>query len=621
MPRTLSLTLLAVALAAVEEATPTIVVTAERGESDLDAATISVEFVTIEQVVERGGAINATDWLRDLPGVGVWSTNGGIDGGNVTVRIRGLDSKYTMFLVDGIPIEDQGSIDGSPRSVFLQPAGLQVVEIAKGPQSGLYGSGAIGGVVAMQTARPTRVNHAEFSLTGGSFDTAGGSATVTGPLGTSAGFAASFNGISSAGITAITNAPDGNSEGHESDGLQRYSGTIRLEAYPSDDGILYIAGSMSRARQEFDDSFAATPPEDSLSENFYRTWRLFGGGTWKVGDSFSAGGDVAITDTQNTVTSAFPYSLDSRQYFGQGHVRIATESRIAATMGVDARRDEAYFTSTASANLTGSYLQVAYDDEAFYASATGRLDHHSEYGNNSTWRFAGAWQAFPERLKLRGAVASGFRAPGLYQIIGDGLWVAANPDLNPETSRTYEGGIDATLCDGLQLMGTVFHSEVTDLIDWGGVGYANVPGRTRSDGAEVSMDLHKRLTTDIGLSANATYTYLDSESASRQPTAYSPEHAGSLRLGTDQRLADQVVVRQGIGIRRTTSYQADSTGTSPVEGATLADLSAGVAIGEMWDVALRVDNLFDERYVVNRSFGTIYATAPRSYWLTVTGRF
>jgi outer membrane receptor protein involved in Fe transport len=135
------------------------------------------------------------------------------------------------------------------------------------------------------------------------------------------------------------------------------------------------------------------------------------------------------------------------------------------------------------------------------------------------------------------------------------------------------------------------------------------------------MDLHKRLTTDIGLSANATYTYLDSESASRQPTAYSPEHAGSLRLGTDQRLADQVVVRQGIGIRRTTSYQADSTGTSPVEGATLADLSAGVAIGEMWDVALRVDNLFDERYVVNRSFGTIYATAPRSYWLTVTGRF
>jgi len=620
MPRTISLTLLAIALAAAEES-PTIIVTAERGEGPVSEAPVATAVVTADDIQERGGAVNATDWLRDIIGVGLWNTNGGVDGGSVTVRLRGLDQKYTQYRIDNIPFEDQGSVDGTPRPVFLQPAGLRSVELAKGPQSGLYGSGAVGGVIEFQTARPTKRPEATASLTVGSFDSLGGSATATGPLGGSAGFAAAVSGFSSSGFSSITTDPDGNPQGFEDDSVQRYAGTLRLEAYPSEHAKLYVTGTSMRAKQEFDDAFAANPPDDTLSENFYRTWRLAAGGSLRDADRVEVDVDAAITDIQNTVTSAFSYALDSRQYYGSGRAKVASANGIAGTVGIDARRDEAYADQGSAANLVGTYAQAAYDHDSVYLSATGRYDHHSEFDGHTTWRIAGSWQPFDAELKLRGAAATGFRAPSLYQTYGDGVFVVTNPDLQPESSKSFEAGCDARLLGLVDIETTVFRTDVRDLIDFQTNRYVNLPGHTSSLGAEAGASIVEAVSTSIMVGAHAGYTYLDSTTASGEQAPYAPRHAGSVRLGCDEKVGGDLTLRQSIAVRRTTGYQADATGTAPVEGATVADAVLGLVIGSHWDVAVRIDNLFDESYVMNRSFGTTYATAPRSYWLTVTGKF
>lgn len=635
MPRTLSLTLLAVALAAAEDA-PTIIVTAERGESELARAPVSVERVDADAVASRGGAINATDWLRELPGVGVWSTGGGVDGGTTALRLRGLDGKYTLVLVDGIPFEDQSSINGGVRLPLFSASGIDAIEVLKGSQSGLYGSGAVGGVVDLRTARPTAEHELRVSATAGSFGTYAGETVATGPMPGLGGYAVSLQGLASEGFSSTTSDPQGDPTGFEDDSTQRYAARGRFEFDVTDGLTVHAVGATVRNRQEYDGS----GPDDADSENLYQQQQVAAGAEFDRGKGLSAAIDLSwqTSSYESAYTTGDPGSYDSTTLYGSARGAVAVGGGLDLTVGVDGRRDTAMTRYSPTSDPVfdtgvsqyGGYLGAVWTHERAEVAATGRLDRHQEFGGAETGRLAAAWFALPDQLKLRSAISTGFKAPTLYQLYHvEPFYSNGNPDLDPEDSLSYEAGLDWTVIDGVRLSATAFRIEVDDQIVFGdpdGAGpqlstYSNDRGTSVSRGLEAGATAERAITTAVTARVEGSYTLLDAEDAAGREAPFAPHHAGSARVSLGESISDGLALRQTIGVRRTTAYYANTGESDRVDGATVADAAFGVSLGERWDVALRIDNLFDQRYVTNSSFGTVYATAPRSYWLTLTGRF
>ncbi len=121
------------------------------------------------------------DALVDVPGLNVVQTGG--PGGTTSVFIRGTNSNHTKVLIDGIDVSDPSSPDGSFDFSNILTAGVDRIEVLRGPQSGLYGSDAVGGVINIITKSGSGPAQFHGSIEGGSFgtfnQTAGASGSVS----------------------------------------------------------------------------------------------------------------------------------------------------------------------------------------------------------------------------------------------------------------------------------------------------------------------------------------------------------------------------------------------------------------------------------------------------------
>jgi outer membrane cobalamin receptor len=183
------------ALSAIESQ---IVVSASLGGALAPQIGSSVSLVTSQDIEERG-AQNALDVIRGIPGVEVNQT--GRRGGVTGIHIRGGESKYNAVMIDGIPMNEFG---GAFDMASLPVDGIDRIEVTRGPQSALYGSNAVTGVVSIISrrgeGRPTFTALAE----GGSNYTR---RFATGGSGLTKGFSWSYNlsRIDSDGVVANDN--------------------------------------------------------------------------------------------------------------------------------------------------------------------------------------------------------------------------------------------------------------------------------------------------------------------------------------------------------------------------------------------------------------------------------
>src|ERR1700741_2338193 len=128
-----------------------IIVTATRNPTETDKIASSITVLT-KEAIDQAQDIGLTELLARTPGIS-FTRNGGY-GTAPQLRIRGAETDHTVVVIDGVKLNDPSSTGGGYNFANLLVGDIDRIEIVRGPQSILWGSQAIGGVVNIVTASP-----------------------------------------------------------------------------------------------------------------------------------------------------------------------------------------------------------------------------------------------------------------------------------------------------------------------------------------------------------------------------------------------------------------------------------------------------------------------------------
>ena len=616
-----SLFLVASAITAAEStgavtSTP-LVVTADRQATDPWRSTATSATITTDDDRERGYTRNLIERIDGMPGVSAQGVAGGVDGGISSIRIRGANSYDTRILLDGIPVTNPTSTQGQANAAFIDGSGIDRIEVVSGAQSGLYGSNSGGGVVHLLSVRPTATPVTNARVEGGSFGTGRINGTTTGPIGESSGYAVAVGATHSDGISNASLPEDqGRTKDHERDALDRLGITGRLETHPAAGTTLYVGVRGDLANQDFDAGFP-TDPEDDSAHNKVRSWRGSGGGEIHLErTTLSVDAARTVSDRNYDTTT---YASDYRSYddylAGQVTTHLlapATQrdwalDRVDLTLGGDVQRAQATISDgspefTESESLTGGWAQALIGDRYVEISVNGRIDRHSQAGNNGTWRSGVA--LFPiDEFKLHAALGTGFRAPSLYELYGP---FVGNAALEAQRSRSSEVGHMTRLPGGLTVSTVAFRTDYTQSIDYDFTTnvYANT-GAYYNDGVESAL------------------TWKPEASGPRVLLSWTWQHANpdsENRLLTIAR--NRLIVQPAWHFAQAwASVRLDAVRKRPYgqeqAGYALLSAAVGYTIDPTWEVYVRGENLTNTAYEVNPG----YATPGASGYGGVTATF
>lgn len=567
----------------------TVVIVGSRLDQTATEVGTSVSVITAEEIDILGYDF-AVDAVASAPGVTI--NQNGAYGGTATVRIRGAASEQTLVLIDGIVVNDSTSPGGGFDFARLDTANIAQIEVLKGPQSTLWGTDAIGGVVSIITKRP------EAGLGGavfgeyGSYDTFRGGASLNG-ANDRGDFRIALTNTSSDGISKADEA-NGNDE---KDGYESYTASGRGSLALGPDARLELNLLYTEAEADFDSFSFSSQGFIGDGNEASKTEELSG----QLALVFPALNDRL--DNQLLIS----YSDIDRQNFSNGSPSFGAEGdrkafRYQGTYTFNAHHKTAFgverediAANDQKTSIDGVFALHEFQvDDALTLTGGIRVDDHEDFGSKTTGRVAAAFNPNPQ-ITLRTSWGQGFKAPTIFQ----GTFFccgadAPNPDLNPETSEAFDIGLDWRSRDGkLELGATYFNQDIENLINFSAGSYFNV-AEVETRGVELYGDY--QIADWLNISAN--YALIDAEDKSIDgQLARIPERSGDMTFA----LTPAGPLSGALHIR----YNGDENDANgEVAAWTRIDVSAGYEISPSVELFARVENLFDEEYQQILGYGT-----------------
>ncbi len=578
----------------------TIVVTATRTPVDKLKIADSVTVITAKDIALKQ-LQSLPDVLADAPGLNVVQSGG--PGGQTSVFMRGTDSNHVKVLVDGIDVSDPSSPNGAFDFGQFLTADISQVEILRGPQSGLYGSDAIGGVINVITKSGDGAPHLTADLEGGSFETFNQNVGVSGSTG-DFHYAATVAHLDS-GATPVTPLSDlGPGEARNDDSYDNLTASTKLGYDVTSNFQLGLVARYTDTHLKLtgDDDFAPfiyPDPVQSTSDTQQYYTRATGHLTLFDG-RFEQTLGVAYSDIQTTdFTPNFGTSLfygDRVKVDWQGDIKlIDTETLV---VGAEHQRDEISQPLSASTSIESGYAELESNPfKDFNDTVSVRYDDNSRFGGATTYRVAPTYYVEATGTKLEASVGTGFKAPSLSQMFQNfpSFGFFGNPNLRPEKSTGYDAGFEQYLLDKrLQFGATYFYNSITNLIDDNAAftTFVNI-GKAHTDGVE-SFAL---IQPARDLSVRFDYTYTDAEDdVAHQELIRRPHNKWSLdgRWQASEKLSlDADVLSVGSWVDGNRDFSIPRLNAP---GYTTVDVAANYDLTRQLTVYGRITNLFGENY-------------------------
>ena len=605
------------------KALDTLVITATRLEEDRTSIPTIVEVVDQADDQRQGHPNRLQDQLRDISGVSVNQTNGGFGGGGY-ISIRGARSQQTQFLIDNVPFNDPADSQRQIGYQLFQLPSFSRIEIAKGAQSGLYGSGAGGGAVNLLTTEPTDKTQAKFRVEYGTFDTLGSTFAASGPLSQEWGFAVGGNILASSGFSPQSPlANNGDPDGYDACGFTRQALNGKMR-WTHGDNTAYVSALMLKADEHFDN----TGPNDIAEMNF-NSRRVGTGGSFQLAPSCHLDGDAAYTTYERDYTTGYNYT--GRDAFGSlrgVYEWNKTNIDDTITIGFDGRRESMTTTGVDDSNqVLGTWAQALYNDHGLQVQLVGRHDDYSSAGDAWTYRAGVGYEVWQDHIIIHAATGTGFRAPSLYEMHAPGM---GNPDLRPEETKTYEIGHRSHWGDAVRFEQTAFYTRFMQGIQWAWTGpgawdgqYQNLSPIERAYVEGVENTLVVKPTKDLQLKGTVTFQHSNDGSGENHEMTFTPKTFGGTEASYAFRaggLAWQGLVGIDYQGKRVQDYYSSQDTL-----AALTTLRAAISceISSAFRVYLRGENLTDKteaqyKYTYNNTAAT---SMPRTFTFGIEATF
>ncbi|MDX2204764.1 MAG: TonB-dependent receptor [Hyphomicrobiaceae bacterium] len=555
--------------------------------------------------LDRQQIRNVADALRSLPGVSV--SQSGTPGNVTVVRIRGGESKHTLVLVDGV--EMNSTADGAFDFSNMSADDVERIEVLRGPQSGLYGNGALGGVISITTRSGRGPLQLRVQAEAGSLGTtrlgaqlSGGNANAWGSISATAyrtdGFNIATLGDEKDDTRIGTFAVKG---GFALSPLVKVDGAFREQSTRAgyDDGFgMLLKGYWAPADAPYtSDARLRVASLGVTIDNPSRTWsnHLFVQGTETLRNDYSS-----IYSQTNSQMGKFGYKStflleDSKRAPVRHYVTTLLERRTEvldqATYPADPHH--ARNRNSVAGEIRGEYFNQ------LFLGANVRYDQNDTTENFTTWNLNGSYLVPGGVFRVHSSVGTGVKYATLYDLYGYSTIFTANPNLKSEQSFGYDVGLETKLLGGRAVVDvTYFHSDLTNEIIYNPL-YTPTLVNASSASLRQGVEVAGRYALSSQITLGAAYTYLHArQDGSIQEVRRSP-HQG--RLDVNYASAD----RRG-NVNLGVTYNGDMKdivydSTFTAAYVTLpsywnARLAASYKLQRGVEVFGRIENLFNQHY-------------------------
>jgi vitamin B12 transporter len=575
---------------------PDLVVTATRTETAKNQLAAAATVYTRKDI-ERLQAKTIPELLSNTPGIDMAQSGG--YGKDTNVYMRGTNSDHVLVLIDGIKV---GSVtSGTTPFQFIPLDQVERVEIIRGPQSSLYGSEAIGGVIQIFTRKGVQQDKPSVTLDAGAgtYDTYRVSGTVSGKwknswytLGSSQFGSQGFNtrqpirGLNEPDKDGYLNTALNARLGHRFENNAEVEATfIRAEGKTEYDG--------TPNKTEFVNQVVGTSASMNILDNWRSILRL--GQSLDENDNFRPNGTFLsqFNSTRWNVSWLNEVALSDNH-----QLVIGSDYRLDQVDGTTAytensRYDAGIFTELHSRILDNHFINASVrgdKNEAFGEQVTGNLGwrYNSDYGISPFASFGSA-----------------FKAPTFNQLYFPGF---GNPSLKAEQSTSFETGL-AGDHDWLQWEVRGYHTNIDNLIvtvsnPTTSLFSAENVGKAQIDGVEAEIG-----TQLMGWNNKLSLNLLSPKN--RVTNARLPRRAEKTLSYDLSRSFGQFDV--GANVLAQSDRFDDALNTTKIAGYVTVDLRTAYHLNKNWMLSAKLNNLLDKQY---QTINT-YNTADRNFFLSI----
>ena len=537
--------------------------------------------------LERRREASVAEVLRSVPGLEVVRTGGS---GAASVFIRGANSSHTLVLIDGV--RANSPMGGAYDWADLTSDQIERIEVLRGPQSALYGSEAIGGVVSIVSRR--------------------GEGELSASAGIEAGSRSSHRVWAGAGgggdlwdwrVQASQQETDGYSSASEANGnvekdpwenlslagsLGRTligEGSVVFSARFLDsatalDGFDFVAGPIDDLGydQEREQLVTAVNADLPISDRWRQKIRI--GYAEETLETENLDGSLSyLNSALDTTTQSIDLISD---------LVLSDEDSLSLGVSYEERDGESRDNFAESVDITSLFAEnrLSWRDTLFLNVGL-RYDDHSVYGDETTGKVAASWVLADPGTRFHGSWGTGFKAPTFVDLY---FPFYGNPGLAPERSTSYDLGIEQTLgeSDQWRLGLTLFASEIEDLIAFD---FSTFLAGNIADAEVDGFEIEARWQPLSNLTARASYTQTDaSDVATGDPLVRRPKHryVVALNYSPFDRLDTELSY---LGVR-----ERYGVGGFEIDDYDRFDATVNYQLTSGLSVYLRARNLLDEEY-------------------------
>ena len=519
----------------------------------------------------------------------------------------------SVVIIDGIEVNDPG---GGSEYDFgnLLAAEIERIEVLRGPQSALYGSDTIGGVINITTKKGREGLRATGLGEAGSFSTYQFGATLSGGFQNLLDFSVGANHLSTRGIS-VADEDRGNTE---EDGHRNGTVNTSIRVRPLDNIELGVIGRSVNSRIETDgfvggigavDADRDTKVKQLYGRAFARLF-LFDASDWISWDhTFSAAytENKADNDVRGNLSSEFDGFKNKYDY--QTDLYLWTpqlaDSEHTFTFLFEDEKDRvnasSAFVDVNQDFKTKSYVgqyQLGVFDRLFLSGSVRRDDNDELFDNETTYRATASYVHAETRTRVHGSYGTGVKNPTLFELFGFAANFVGNPNLEPEESRGWDIGVEQTVWDDRASIDvTYFNNRIEDLITGAGITAINLDGTTKIDGIEMAA----RADILDDLSFTGSYTWTLTEDANGTELVRRAKHIASVNLNYRFHLLGNPgnlnLTVDYNGNQDDFAFNANfNRSVVNLDSFTLVNLAASYQLHESVELFTRIENATDDDY-------------------------